>query len=271
MNGRINAVRDLQTLFEVGSLGGLSDGQLLNHFIERREEAVFEAILLRHGPMVWGVCRRVLRDHHDAEDAFQAKFLVLARKASSVMPREMLCNWLYGVAHQTAMTARAVRAKRRMRESQVLDMPEPAMVPNGLRDELAESLDRELSRLPEKYRIPIVLCELEGSLRSGPNHLCLQQRGEAVERPRVTQEGSGATEHERYEFGLRRRRLRRPDLRVQQQNRRVEAHGFTCPKMREEHFTLRHEGRAACPLAQGIPTLDLPPMGAHTTRPLCRG
>ena len=96
-----------------GSLGGLSDGQLLDRFVARREEAVFEAIVRRHGPMVWGVCRRVLRDHHDAEDAFQATFLVLARKAASVMPREKLGNWLYGVAYQTAMKARAMRAKRR--------------------------------------------------------------------------------------------------------------------------------------------------------------
>ncbi len=162
MNGCVNAVRDLRALFEAGSLGGLSDGQLLDRFAARGEGAVFEAILLRHGPMVWGVCRRVLRDHHDAEDAFQATFLVLARKASSVMPREMLGNWLYGVAHQTAMKARAVRAKRRVRESQVLDMPEPTMVPHDLRDVVADCLDRELSRLPEKYRIAIVLCDLEG-------------------------------------------------------------------------------------------------------------
>ena len=130
--------------------------------MERREGAVFEAIVRRHGPMVWGVCRRVLRDHHDAEDAFQATFLVLARKAASVMPREKLGNWLYGVAYQTAMKARAMRAKRRVREGQVPDMPEPMAVPDDLRDDLAETLDQELSRLPEKYRIPIVLCDLEG-------------------------------------------------------------------------------------------------------------
>src|SRR4051794_15360672 len=119
------AVRDLQTLFEVGSLGGLSDGQLLDRFVRRREEAVFEAVVHRHGPMVWGVCRRVLRDHHDAEDAFQATFLVLARKATSVVPREKLGNWLYGVAYQTAVNARAMRARRRLQEGQVPDMPEP--------------------------------------------------------------------------------------------------------------------------------------------------
>jgi RNA polymerase sigma factor (sigma-70 family) len=161
-SGAGTAIRDLDTLFDVGATGALSDGQLLGRFVERREEAVFEAIVRRHGPMVWGVCRRVLRDHHDAEDAFQATFLVLARKAASVLPREKLGPWLYGVAYQTAMKARVMRAKRRRREVQVSDMPEPMAVPDELRDDLAESLDRELSRLPEKYRIPVVLCDLEG-------------------------------------------------------------------------------------------------------------
>lgn len=156
------AFRDLQTLFEVGSLGGLSDGQLLDRFVDRREEAVFEAIIHRHGSMVWGVCRRVLRDHHDAEDAFQATFLVLARKASSVLPREKLENWLYGVAYQTSRKARAMRSRRREREGQVSDMPEPMAVQDDRRDDLAECLDRELSSLPEKYRILIILCDLEG-------------------------------------------------------------------------------------------------------------
>jgi RNA polymerase sigma factor (sigma-70 family) len=166
------AIRDLGTLFSVGAVGGLSDGQLLGRFVERREQAVFEAILLRHGPMVWGVCRRVLRDHHDAEDAFQATFLVLARRSASIAHREKLGNWLYGVAYQTAMKARAKRTKRRGREGQVPDMPEPTVMPDELRDDLAESLDRELSRLPEKYRLPIILCELEGrSHREAANQL----------------------------------------------------------------------------------------------------
>src|ERR1700722_14253566 len=117
-------IRDVQTLFGMGVMGALSDGQLLYRFVERREEAVFEAIVRRHGPMVWGVCRRVLRDHHDAEDAFQATFLVLARRAASVLIREKLGHWLYGVAYQTAMKARVMRAKRRAREIQVTEMPE---------------------------------------------------------------------------------------------------------------------------------------------------
>src|SRR3954466_999675 len=100
------AVRDLRTLFDVGTTGALTDGQLLDRFVGRREGPVFEAIVRRHGPMVWGVCRRILRDHHDAEDAFQATFLVLARRASSVKPRDKLGHWLYGVAYQTAKKAR---------------------------------------------------------------------------------------------------------------------------------------------------------------------
>src|SRR5262249_45736682 len=112
---------------------------------------------------VWGVCRRVLRDHHDAEDAFQATFLVLARRAASVVPREKVGNWLYGVVYQTAMKARAPRARSGAREAPATAAPpEPEAAPEARRDDLAELLDRELSRLPEKYHTPIVLCELQG-------------------------------------------------------------------------------------------------------------
>ena len=112
--------------------------------------------------MVWGVCRRVLRDDHDAEDAFQATFLVLVRRATAVVPRDKVGVWLHGMAHRTALKARADRARRRWRER-----PMPAIpVPGGTREEPADDrlleLDRELIRLPEKYRVPIVLCELEG-------------------------------------------------------------------------------------------------------------
>jgi RNA polymerase sigma factor (sigma-70 family) len=153
---------DLQTLFSMGTLGGLSDGRLLERFAAQRDEAAFEALVRRHGPMVWGICRRVLRDHHDAEDTFQATFLVLARKAHSIAHRELVANWLYGVAYQTAMKARSTREKRRVREGRVMDVQEPEAVPRDHRDDLTECLDLELSRLPDKYRIPIVLCEIEG-------------------------------------------------------------------------------------------------------------
>src|ERR1043166_2044100 len=106
---------------------GLTDGQLLEEFISRREEAAFAALVRRHGPMVWGVCRRVLHNHHEAEDAFQATFLVLIRKAASIASRELVANWLYGVAHQTALKARATTAKRKERERHVMEMPETAV------------------------------------------------------------------------------------------------------------------------------------------------
>src|SRR5262245_8499560 len=90
---------------------GLSDAPLLESFIEQRDAAAFAALVRRHGPMVWGVCRRLL-GHHDAEDAFQATFLVLAKKAASIRPREMVANWLHGVARQTALQARRALARR---------------------------------------------------------------------------------------------------------------------------------------------------------------
>lgn len=160
--GKNSTVRDLQTLFSVGAVGGLADEELLERFIARGEEAVFEAIIHRHGPMVWGVCRRVLRDHHDAEDAFQATFLVLARKAPSVSPREMLPNWLYGVAYRTSRKAGTLSLKRRRREIPTPNLPEPEPVRRDRADDLLEQLDRELIRLPDRYRVPILLCELEG-------------------------------------------------------------------------------------------------------------
>src|SRR5580700_2690990 len=108
---------------------GLSDGQLLDSFVKERDEAAFAALMRRHAAMVWGVCSRVLGAHHDAEDAFQATFLVLVRKASAVIPREMVANWLYGVAHLTALKARATSCRRRAKERQVLHMPEPTVAP----------------------------------------------------------------------------------------------------------------------------------------------
>jgi RNA polymerase sigma-70 factor (ECF subfamily) len=140
----------------------LSDGELLERFVASRDEPAFEAIVRRHGPMVLGVCRRVLRDHHDAEDAFQATFLVLACKAGSVRPGRMLPNWLHGVAHQIAIKARAINSRLRSRERQVTTMPEPETVPAIPGDDLSTVIDRELSRLPAKYRAPVILCDLEG-------------------------------------------------------------------------------------------------------------
>src|SRR5947199_4589786 len=95
---------------------GLTDGELLERYLTQREEAAIEALIYRHGPMVLGVCRRVLRNEADAEDAFQATFVVLVRKAHAVAPRSAVGNWLYGVAHKAALKARAMSSRRRARE-----------------------------------------------------------------------------------------------------------------------------------------------------------
>jgi RNA polymerase sigma factor (sigma-70 family) len=140
----------------------LTDGQLLECFVTRREPAALEALVWRHGPMVWGVCHRILGKYHDAEDAFQATFLVLIRKAASIYPRAKVGNWLYGVAHQTALKARATRAKRQVREKPVTEMDEPAVPEGDQWSDLQPLLDQEVSRLPEKYHTVIVLCALGG-------------------------------------------------------------------------------------------------------------
>jgi RNA polymerase sigma factor (sigma-70 family) len=141
---------------------GRTDGQLLAFFIDKMEEAAFEALVHRHGPMVFGVCRRVAGNHHDAEDAFQATFLVLARKAASIRPRERVANWLHGVTLRTALKAKTMTAKRRVRERQVTEMPESEAAPQDEWCELQPLLDQELNSLPENYRLAIVLCDLEG-------------------------------------------------------------------------------------------------------------
>jgi RNA polymerase sigma factor (sigma-70 family) len=141
--------------------GGPSDGQLLARFRDARDAAAFEALLRRHGPMVLGVCRRVLRHEQDAEDAFQATFLVLVRKAASVAVRGSLGGWLYGVAYLTAQKARGATARRRAKEKQMA-RPEAVPDPGDLWRELRPMIDQELSRLPDIYREAVVLCDLEG-------------------------------------------------------------------------------------------------------------
>jgi RNA polymerase sigma factor (sigma-70 family) len=140
------------------------DGQLLARFVAAGDEAAFAALVRRHGPMVLGVCRRVLRGHHDAEDAFQATFLLLARKAASLADGDAVGAWLHGVAYRTALEARAANARRRAREKQVDVLPHPAVLPAEPQD-WRPLLDRELSRLAPKYQAPVVLCDLQGQTR----------------------------------------------------------------------------------------------------------
>jgi RNA polymerase sigma factor (sigma-70 family) len=144
---------------------GLTDGQLLENYLSRQDQAALAALVHRHGPMVWGVCRRVLPSYHDAEDAFQAAFLVLVRRAASIASRELLAKWLYGVAHQTALKARATAAKRKGRERQLPELPDPTVAEQAPWPDLRPLLDEELSHLPDRYRTVLVLCVLGGKTR----------------------------------------------------------------------------------------------------------
>jgi RNA polymerase sigma factor (sigma-70 family) len=159
-----DALRDLcQSVIQQES--GLSDGQLLECFLVYREERAFTALVHRHGPMVLSVCRRVLQNVHDAEDAFQATFLVLARKAATIAPPDAVGAWLYGVAHRTAKKAKAMTTRRRLNEQQFRDRYRAAATSEDAWEEWQPLLDEELSRLPPKYQSAIVLCELEGKTK----------------------------------------------------------------------------------------------------------
>jgi len=153
---------DLIRIFQGDTVFGLSEWQLLERYLERHDEIAFEALVARHGPMVLGVCRRMLANSTDVDDAFQATFLVLVRRARQLGPRDAIGPWLHGVAIRVALRARSEAARRR--RFGTLDIDEPAALPDdSLADrELAAVLDQELSRLPSKYRSPLVLCYLEG-------------------------------------------------------------------------------------------------------------
>lgn len=140
--------------------GGATDGELLSAFVRHEDGAALDVLVRRHAAMVWGVCRRLLPGHQDAEDAFQATFLVLVQKAATLPDREVVSNWLYGVARQTAVRMRALVAKRRGREVEAAALPEPAAPGQG-GDDLRPILDEELGRLPDKYRAVLVLSDLE--------------------------------------------------------------------------------------------------------------
>jgi RNA polymerase sigma factor (sigma-70 family) len=155
--------RQLRTLMAAEN-SAVSDRELLERFCLRRDEAAFEALVLRHGPMVLRVCRGALGDDHLAEDAFQATFLVLVRKAAAVRKAASAASWLYKVAYRVALRARASDARRRRLEAQA-PRPEAAPPDDPLWRDVRAVLDEELQRLPEKYQAPLVLCCLEGLAR----------------------------------------------------------------------------------------------------------
>jgi RNA polymerase sigma factor (sigma-70 family) len=156
-------IRSLHKLAQPPESDRLGDDQLLERFVAGRDRAAFELLLWRHGPMVLGVCRRVLPAAHDAEDAFQATWLTFVKKAGSIVHRAAVGSWLYQVAYRVALRARAARMKRGERESLDLDRLAVAfagdLVETG---ELAQVLDEEVNRLPARQRAAFVLCCLEG-------------------------------------------------------------------------------------------------------------
>jgi RNA polymerase sigma factor (sigma-70 family) len=156
--------KHLRTLYDVGAVGGLTDGQLLERFLAGggdAAEAAFAALVERHGPMILRVCRATLRDPHDAEDASQAAFLVLARRARAIKKRDSVGSWLFGVAGRVAARAKADAARRRRHERRGAEMA-ARRASAADRAEAWADLYEELGRLPEAYRAPIVLCDLEG-------------------------------------------------------------------------------------------------------------
>ncbi|HKB41727.1 MAG TPA: sigma-70 family RNA polymerase sigma factor [Gemmataceae bacterium] len=145
--------------------GEVTDRDLLQRFARERDGDAFAALVQRYGPLVLGVCCRVLRQEQDAEDAFQATFLVLARKAGSIEQPERLGNWLYGVAARVAQKARAEAARRRARQQPVTDVLASRGDPEADWEDLRQVLDDEVQRLPDKFGAPLVLCYLQGMTR----------------------------------------------------------------------------------------------------------
>jgi RNA polymerase sigma factor (sigma-70 family) len=174
MQTMVNAQRDINR--ELADLPsgpppeGQSDRQLLERFTRLHDGAAFAALVQRHGPLVLSVCRRVLQHAHDAEDAFQATFLVLVRKAGSIAKPDSLANWLYGVAFRTARKARTSAARRRNYERQAITMGVADLLPEVTWRELRATLDEELYHLPDKYREPLVLCYLQGKTNEEAAH-----------------------------------------------------------------------------------------------------
>jgi RNA polymerase sigma factor (sigma-70 family) len=156
------AIRQIRLLFGEGTLAGLSDAEILERYVSRREELAFEALVQRHGAMVLGVCRGILRDRDDADDAFQAAFLLLARKAGSLWIEDSLGGWLHRVASRIALQMRAGAARRRDCERRAAERAAPRCATPFPFDDAEQVIHQEIDRLPDRYREPLVLCCLEG-------------------------------------------------------------------------------------------------------------
>jgi RNA polymerase sigma factor (sigma-70 family) len=159
-NSSDRVLREVRRIFCLGACGSLSDAQLLDRFLSQKDEsaeAAFEELMIRHGPMVLRVCRSVLQDSHDAQDAFQAVFLILANRARVIRRKESVGSWLFGVAHRVAVRARNRAARRRAIDRLTAERTSESYLPPE-HDGGFEILDEELRRLPERLREPVVLC-----------------------------------------------------------------------------------------------------------------
>ena len=164
--------RQVHRLFQVGAVGTMSDAQLLDRFVARHDdaaEAAFEELVIRHGPMVLRVCRGVLHDAHDAEDAFQAVFLVLANRADSIRQSGSVASWLFAVAQHVANRAKRSAVRRRTLNHLIAEQTTESYLP-AENDLDWEILHEEINGLPERLRAPIVLCYLQGLTYAAAAH-----------------------------------------------------------------------------------------------------
>jgi RNA polymerase sigma factor (sigma-70 family) len=181
-SGLQKVVQHLRDIAYRQEAAAMTDGQLLERYLAQHDEVAFAVLVRRHASLVWNACRRILDNHHDAEDAFQATFLVLVRKAASIARKDMLANWLYGVAHRTALKAKSAITKRRDRERLAAQLAQGQTDRPELWSNLLPVLDQELSRLPDKYRACIVLCDLEGKTRKDAARLLRLPEGTVASR-----------------------------------------------------------------------------------------
>ena len=255
-NGHLGGiVRHLKSLLGAESARASTDGELLQRFAKQHDEAAFAALVERYAPLVLGVCRRTLQNDHDAEDVFQATFLVLLRKAGSLDGRGTIANWLYTVAYHLALKARARSGQRRAHERQVADMPDVETQTAPLWNELRPLLDEELDHLPDKYRSPMVLCYLTGKTNEQAARELgwtkdtvrgrLARAGSAPQPPRSPRRDADFDDPRR-----RPDRARRPSLRPRRLGR---CHAKSrCPVRGRQHGRRRDLRLGPCPGPRGL-------------------